>query len=90
MANLQLKGIDDILYQQIKNLAASENRSVSQQVLYLIKRYMANRKSFQTVQTPAEVFLSLAGSWEDQKTPEETILEIKKARRNSDKLNKGF
>jgi hypothetical protein len=36
MANLQIKGIDDDLYAQIKSLAVSENRSVSQQILFLV------------------------------------------------------
>ena len=44
MANLQIKGIDDTLYSQLKALAASENRSVSQEVLFLVKSYLANRK----------------------------------------------
>ena len=33
MANLQIKGMDDALYASLKDLAASENRSISQQVL---------------------------------------------------------
>ena len=45
MANLQIKGMDDDLYAQLKALAASENRSVSQQVLlwnYIL--VLTNRK----------------------------------------------
>ena len=45
MANLQIKGIKDDLYAQIKNLAASENRSVSQQVLFLIKEHISKKKN---------------------------------------------
>ncbi len=37
MANLQIKGIDDELYNEIKKLAASEKRSISQQVLFRSK-----------------------------------------------------
>jgi hypothetical protein len=44
MTNLQIKGIDDSLYAQIKDLALSENRSISQEVLFLIKSYMTNKK----------------------------------------------
>ncbi|MBT4289445.1 MAG: hypothetical protein HOD92_19130 [Deltaproteobacteria bacterium] len=54
MPNLQIKGIDEDLYNQIKELARSESRSISQEVLYLIKRYLANRKSFEKHRTPAE------------------------------------
>ena len=44
MANLQIKGIEDALYAQIKDIAVAENRSISQQVLFLVKAYMANKK----------------------------------------------
>ena len=90
MANLQIKGIDDALYAQIKDLAASENRSVSQQVLLLIKRYMASKTQLLAAKTPAQVLLELSASWEDTRDPEEIISQIKTARKNSNKLKKGF
>jgi len=37
MANLQIKGIDNELYEEIKKIAAEENRSVSQRPLFLSK-----------------------------------------------------
>ena len=37
MANLQIKGIEDNLYEQLGKLAAAENHYISQQVLFLIK-----------------------------------------------------
>lgn len=46
MANLQIKGIDENLYLQIKKLASAENRSVSQQILYLAKEYLAKEEGF--------------------------------------------
>jgi len=90
MANLQIKGIDQDLYAQIKKLASAENRSVSQQILYLAREYLAKWKTAQASRTPAQVLLGLSGSWEDDRTPEEIIREIKKARRNSKKLRKGI
>jgi hypothetical protein len=45
MANLQIKGIDDRLYEELKTLAAMENRSVSQQVLYLIRSMISRKNS---------------------------------------------
>ena len=90
MANLQIKGIDDSLYAQIKDLALSENRSISQEVLFLIKSYMANKKQLLTIKTPAQVLLELSGSWEDSRRPEEIIAQIKNVRKNSRKLTKGF
>jgi hypothetical protein len=90
MANLQIKGIDEHLYAQIKKLAAAENRSVSQQILYLAKEYLGRRKTIQASRTPAQVLLELSGSWQDDRTPEEIIRDIKRGRRNSKKLRKGI
>ena len=44
MANLQIKGIDDELYNEIKKLAAAEKRSVSQQILFLARKDKAHRE----------------------------------------------
>jgi hypothetical protein len=62
MANLQIKGVDENLYAQIKKLAAAENRSVSQQILYLAREYLVKKKTFQASKTPAQVLLELSGS----------------------------
>ena len=90
MANLQIKGINDDLYSQIKQLAASENRSVSQEVLYLIKLYLSNKKSFDKIKTPAQTLLELSGTWEDNRTAEEIIQDIRSSRKNSKKFKEGF
>jgi hypothetical protein len=59
MANLQIKGVDEQLYAQIKKLAAAQNRSVSQQILYLAKEYLGRRKTIQASRTPTRVLLGL-------------------------------
>jgi hypothetical protein len=89
MSNLQIKGIDDALYTQIKALAASENRSVSQQILYLVRRYIANKKQFQEAKMPAQVLLELSGSWEDSQSAEEIVADIKSHRKNSTRFKAG-
>jgi hypothetical protein len=90
MANLQIKGMDDGLYSSLKDLAASENRSISQQVVYLLKRYLGRKHQFQNVRTPAQVLLELAGSWEDIRSPERIMKDLKSDRKNSHQLSKGF
>ena len=90
MANLQIKGMDDNLYEHLKSMAASENRSISQQVLYLVKSYLAKGKKINEKKTSAEILLELSGSWDDLRSSEEIITEIKQGRRNSRKLEKGF
>ena len=86
MANLQIKGIDDALYAQLKTLAAAENRSVSQQILFLVKRYIANKKQLEKTKMPAQTLLELAGSWEDSRSADEIISDIKNARKNSSRF----
>jgi hypothetical protein len=90
VANLQIKGIDDDLYKELKALAASESRSVSQQVLYYLKFIINKSKLLQSTKSPGEILLSLAGSWQDSKDAEEIIAEIRAARKNTKKFEEGF
>ena len=90
MANLQIKGIQDDLYAEIKKLASAENRSVSQQVVFLLREYLANRKFVQMQKTPAQTLLALSGSWQDDREAEKIIEEIKLARKSSVKLKIGL
>ena len=90
MANLQIKGIDYDLYNDIKRLAASQNRSVSQQVMMLIRQYLSKQHQIEKTKSPVQVLLELSGSWDDDKTAEEIIMSIKKDRKNSTKLELGL
>ena len=90
MANLQIKGVDDELYAQLGRVAAAEHRSISQQVLYLIKGDLARRKSIERIPTPAEALLELSGSWAGDESAAETLATIKSGRTNSKKLSDGF
>lgn len=91
MANLQVKGIDEGLYAQLKDLATAENRSVSQEVIYLVKTHLASRKGRQTnAPNPAEVLLQLAGSWGDARPAKEIVAEIDSAKVNSHRLAGGL
>jgi len=90
MSNLQIKGVDEGLYQELKRLAADENRSVSQQVLFLIRRSLAQRHREKQGESAAEVLLSLAGSWEDARQADQIVEDIKSARRSSKKLSEGL
>ena len=90
MANLQIKGIDDNLYTEIKNLAASQNRSVSQQVLMLIRHYLSKQRQIERLKSPVQVLIDLSGSWDDERPAEKIIKDLKKNRKNSKKLEMGL
>jgi len=87
MANLQIKGIDDALYTRIKQIAASENRSISQQILFLVKSHLKERRNDQTTKTSAQTLLELSGSWHDKRESDEIIESIRAARKNAKKRN---
>lgn len=90
MANLQVKGIDDSLYDQLKRLATAENRSVSQEIIFLVKAHLSLQKTFRATPSPAEVLLQLSGSWEDSRQADEIVAEIRNARENSQRLAGGL
>jgi plasmid stability protein len=81
MAILQVRDIDNRLYSSLKDLAKSENRSLSQEVISILEKYLANPAVFNN--NPTGEFLSLSGSWDDNRMADEIIDDIKKKRRNS-------
>jgi len=81
MAILQVRDIDDRLYSSLKELAKSENRSLSQEIISILEKYMSNPMLFKNNST--KEFLSLSGSWDDDRTADEIIDDVKKSRRNS-------
>ena len=89
MARLQITGIDDSLYNEIKRMAHAENRSVSQQVLFLVKEQLAKAQTH-ALKAPARALLELSGSWLDDREAEEIVADIRSARRNSRKIEEGF
>lgn len=90
MANLQIKGMDDRLYGEIKALAAQENRSVSQQVVVLIREYLNDRNRRKVRETVADRLLELAGSRADDRPADEIIGDLRSRRRNSRRLSEGL
>ena len=90
MANLQIKNMDDDFYKKIKALADAENRSVSQQVIFLVKDYLLKRHNISGLKTPAQILLDISGSWDEKVEADEIIERIKSKRTNSKKLEHGF
>ncbi len=90
MANLQVKGIDDDFYEALKLLAKEKGRSLSQQVLIMLKEYIAKEKKLSRTKTPGALLLELAGSWEDERSADAIIEELRGARKPSRKFKKGL
>jgi len=71
MANLQLKDINEKLYESLRSLAAYKKRSISQEVVYILQKYLSKPNDFEPHQT--DEFLKLSDSWSDEKEAEERI-----------------
>ena len=83
MAILQIKGIDDALYARLRQMAAADHRSISQEVLHLIEEYLTRGDSEPVPETSARALLALAGSWDDERGADEIGAAVRAARRNA-------
>jgi len=83
MAVLQIQGIDDALYERLRQMAAIDHRSISQEVLYLIEEHLARREDQRIAGASASGLLALAGSWDDQRDADAIIADLRAARRNA-------
>ena len=77
MAVLQVRNMDDDLYGALGKRAAQENRSISQQVIQIIQRYLATPRGLPAADEEA---LRLAGSWKDSRAAAEIARAIRKER----------
>lgn len=88
MATLQVKGIDDRLYQALGARAAMDNRSVSQEVVSIIREFLGR-----PTRDPREAtrrLLELAGSWRDDRTARQIASDLRKARRSRGRPRKSL
>ena len=85
MAILQVRDLDDRLYSSLKSIAKSENRSISQEVISIIEKYLSNPHVFSS--NPTREFISLSDSWDDNRNADEIIASIKNSRKSSKRFN---
>lgn len=81
MAMLQVRDMDDRLYDKLKFAAKLDNRSISQQVITILQNYFTSVPV--KTKNATEEFLKLAGTWEDARSTEEIIDDIYSSRVNS-------
>ena len=66
MATLQVKSIDDRLYKLLGQKAKMDNRSISQEVIAIIKEHLSEpRKNSSVLAT--DRFLEMCGTWKDNR-----------------------
>ena len=81
MAMLQVRDMDDRLYDRLKFAAKLDNRSISQQVITILQNYFTSIPV--KTKNATEEFLKLADSWEDSRSTNEIIDDIYGSRVNS-------
>lgn len=85
MAILQVRDLDDRLYSTLKSVAKSENRSISQEVISIIEKYLTNPQVFSN--NPTREFISLSDSWDDVRSADEIINSIRSSRKKSKRFS---
>jgi len=86
MAVLQVRNMADDLYGALGRRAALDNRSISQEVIEIIKRHLASPRN---VPAADEEVLRMAGSWGDSRPADEIVATIRKGR-STRRFQKGF
>jgi plasmid stability protein len=78
MAILQVRDVDDRLYDSLKQKAHIDNRSISQEVISILETYLSNPDIYNMNST--REFLKL--SWDDNRNADEIIDGLMKDRKN--------
>lgn len=81
MANLQVRDIDDRLYESLRERASRERRSISQEVVLILQKYLSIPSVYDA--NPTDQFLNLTGSWGDSRSADEIVTDLRHARGNS-------
>jgi plasmid stability protein len=84
MATLQVKGMDDRLYETLSARAAQDHRSISQEVVMIIEEFLSRPEN--SPHKNMRAFLELIGSWEDDRSAEEIVEDIRKNRRSGGRM----
>ena len=88
MATLQVRSIDDALYRALGRRAAMENRSISQEVVCILKAHLSAPTT--KYQNLTARFLEMCGSWDDERDAGDIITEIRQDRRTSERFQEIF
>jgi len=83
MATLHVRSIEDQLYEALGRKAARDNRSISQEVIVILKEHLSQPVPYKSA---TENFMELCGTWKDEKSAKEISQNIRKSRRSKTRL----
>lgn len=78
MATVELTNIDEQMYAALAARAAQEHRSVGEEAEILLRNTLT--RPSQSPRKATEAVLEIAGSWQDNRTAEEIIDDIRRSR----------
>ena len=81
MAILQVRDIDNELYESLKKRAAGERRSISQEVVRILEYHIRQPKELSADSTKS--FLALCDSWHDERSAQQITADLRKHRKQS-------
>ena len=84
MATLQVRSLDDQLYEALGKRAMMQGRSISQEVVMILKDYLSQPNNEH--QNATEQFLDLCGTWEDERSSAEITAELRNSRVESSRF----
>jgi len=87
MATLQVRSIDDQLYEALGRKAARDNRSISQEVIAILKEHLSQPTQHKSA---TESFMELCGTWKDEKSAKEISQDIRKSRQSKTRFKDVF
>jgi len=87
MATLQVKSIDDKLYKCLGNKAKMDNRSISQEVIAILKEQFSRPRKNNSV-LATDRFLEMCGTWKDDRRSEIIIMDIRSNRKAKNRFLK--
>ncbi|HEB32201.1 MAG TPA: antitoxin [Spirochaetes bacterium] len=88
MANLQVRDIDDHLYELLRDTAKRQHRSISQEVVHILMNYFSHPPFSASELT--EQFIQLGGAWEGPETADELIKQIQMNRKSSHRFRGSY
>ncbi len=84
---LNIGDIDKRLLESLKNAAKIDRTSLSDEIIIIIESFFNKRK---TVENNTAEWLKLAGSWEDERSADEIIADIKNSRTENRRFEDGL
>ena len=82
MASVELTNIDEEVYAALSRAQTRENRSIDQEAEMLLRESLARPSA--SPRKATEAVLDIAGSWQDSRTAEEIIADIRSSRCSGD------